>query len=112
MEDDERRFDYEGDETHRAAITGALARVVDPEMALGILDVGLVYRVTVEGSRVQVLMTMTSAACPVVDVIVDDVAQTLERALPGGYAVGVDVCWEPAWTPERMSGKAKRFMGW
>jgi metal-sulfur cluster biosynthetic enzyme len=112
MADGEPQFDYEGDEAHRAAITAALGRVVDPEMALGILDVGLVYRVTVRDSHVHVLMTMTSAACPVADVIVEDVAQTLERALPDGFAVDVDVAWEPAWTPERMSDKAKRFMGW
>ena len=70
------------------------------------------YRVSVRERHAHVLMTMTSAACPVVDVIVDDVARTLERALPQGFAVDVDVCWEPAWTPERMSERAKRFMGW
>ena len=106
------RFDYEGDEATRPVIEAALQRVVDPEMALGILDVGLVYRVAVRDSQVHVLMTMTSAACPVTDVIVEDVTTTLERALPDGFGVEVEVCWEPAWTPDRMSDKAKRFMGW
>ena len=60
-------FTYEGDPSLRERITQALQRVVDPEMALSILDIGLVYHVTEGDGRLHVLMSMTSAACPATD---------------------------------------------
>ena len=81
-------------------------------VAMSILDVGLVYGVKVDEEAVQVEVTMTSAACPVTDVILDDIESQLTRVLPPQLAVHVDLVWEPEWTPERMSDSAKLFMGW
>ena len=108
------RFAYTGPDHLQAVVTQALRQVVDPEVALNILDVGLVYRVDVPASpgAVHVRMTMTSAACPVADVIVDDVQHYLDQALPDRDAPEVEIVWEPAWTPERLSASARRFMGW
>lgn len=105
-------FPFEGPERLRATITEALRRVVDPEMALNILDVGLVYGVTVADGTVHVRLTMTSAACPVTDVIVEEVESELDRALPAELKIGVELVWEPPWSNERMSEAARRFMGW
>jgi metal-sulfur cluster biosynthetic enzyme len=105
-------YTYEGDPALQAPILGALRSVVDPEMALNIVDVGLVYRVTVDAARVHVLMTMTSAACPVADVILEDVQDALDRVLPPQLAVEVELFWDPPWTPERLSPRARAFMGW
>lgn len=105
-------YDYRGDEALRAPIGQALQRVIDPEMALSIVDVGLVYGVDVGAKRVQVRMTMTSAACPLSDVVIDDLKSELGRVLPAGTPIEVELCWEPPWTPERLSPKAKLFMGW
>ena len=93
-------------------IEQALQRVVDPEVALSIVDVGLVYRVTVTAGRLHVLLTMTSAACPVIELIMDEVGAELDPLAPEGMAVDVELVWEPPWTPERMSARAKVFMGW
>ncbi len=109
---DANRFDYVGDEAWREPITAALKKVVDPEVALSILDVGLVYGVTVSADKVHVLMTMTSAACPVADMIVEEVQMELDQILPVDMAIDVELCWEPAWTPARMSESARRFMHW
>lgn len=106
------RFEFEGDEGLRAPITEALRRVVDPEVALSIVDVGLVYRVRVDGEGAHVLMTMTSAACPVTDVIVEDVQNELDRVLPAALPLEVEITFDPPWTPERMSQSARRFMRW
>lgn len=106
------RFDYEGDEALRGPVTQALRRVVDPEVALSIVDVGLIYRVRVTQEGVHVLMTMTSAACPVTDVIVEDVQDELDRVLPAALPLEVEITYEPPWTPERMSESARRFMRW
>jgi metal-sulfur cluster biosynthetic enzyme len=105
-------YAYSGPPALRQPLEDALRRVVDPEMALTIVDVGLVYAVTVDDVLAQVTMTMTSAACPVTDVIVADVETELDRALPPQLKIHVELVWEPAWTPERMSARAKAFMGW
>ena len=105
-------FPYEGPAQLRATIERALHNVVDPEMALSIVDIGLVYGVEVDAQRALVRLTMTSTACPVTDVIVDDVQAELERVLPNGERIEVELVWEPAWTPERLSARAKAFMGW
>jgi metal-sulfur cluster biosynthetic enzyme len=105
-------FPYEGPEELLEPIELALKRVVDPEVAMSIVDVGLVYGVKVDEEAVQVEVTMTSAACPVTDVILDDIESQLTRVLPPQLAVHVDLVWEPEWTPERMSDSAKLFMGW
>jgi metal-sulfur cluster biosynthetic enzyme len=105
-------FPYDGPEELRIPIERALARVVDPEVAMNIVDVGLVYAVRVAEGQVRVLVTMTSAACPVVDVIVDDIWHELSRVVPESVELDVDLVWEPPWTSDRMSDRAKRTMGW
>jgi metal-sulfur cluster biosynthetic enzyme len=105
-------FPYEGPAELCEPIAQALAKVVDPEVALSIVDVGLIYGVAVVEGKVAVRVTMTSAACPVTDVIVGDIENELDRALPPELFIQVEVVWEPQWTPERMSASARRFMGW
>jgi len=105
-------FPYSGPEELRAPIGTALRRVVDPEVAMSIVDVGLVYGVQVDDRRVHVLVTMTSAACPVVDVIVDDIWNELSRVVPESLELDVELVWEPPWMPARMSDRARNVMGW
>lgn len=105
-------FPYEGPAELEAAITAALGRVVDPEVAMSIVDIGLVYGVTVTPERLHLRMTMTSAACPVADVIVGDVEAELDRVVPPASTICVELVWEPPWTPARMSESARRFMQW
>ena len=103
-------FPYCGDAERGQAIAAALGRVVDPEMSLGIVDLGLVYGVDARDGAVRVRLTMTSAACPVTDLIVDEVVDELRAALGDGCEVDVDVVWEPPWSPERMSARARRAL--
>lgn len=105
-------FPYEGPADLLPALVAALERVVDPEVALNIVDVGLVYGATVKDGRLDVNVTMTSAACPVVDVIISDIEDELDAAMPPDLKIHVELVWEPAWTPQRMSESAKLFMGW
>jgi metal-sulfur cluster biosynthetic enzyme len=105
-------FAYDGPAELRQPIVNALTRVVDPEVALSIVDVGLIYGVSVAEGRAHVRMTMTSAACPVTDLILEEVENELARVLPAGCALNLDLCWEPPWTPDMMSARARLFMGW
>ena len=108
----ETRFPYDGPEALLPAVVAALERVVDPEVGLNIVDVGLVYGVRVAEGRMDVEITMTSAACPVIDVIVEDAEEGLDRALPPDLLVHVELVWDPPWTPERMSEAAQARFGW
>lgn len=105
-------YAFQGPEALRDPILAALKRVVDPELSLDVVDVGLVYGVTVDDTGLHVRMTMTSAACPVVDVIIEDVEAQLDRVTPEGLVIAVELVWTPAWTPRRLSASARRFMGW
>ena len=105
-------FPYTGPDSLHEPVESALRRVIDPEVAMTIVDVGLVYGAAVSDDIVNVVMTMTSAACPVADLIVADVEAELDRVLPPHMKIRVDLVWEPAWTADRMSERAKAFMGW
>ncbi|MBI3347363.1 MAG: metal-sulfur cluster assembly factor [Burkholderiales bacterium] len=105
-------FAYTGPEALREPIEQALRRVIDPEIALSIVDVGLIYAVDIVAQRLHLRMTMTSAACPVADVILDDIDTELDRVLPEGMQVELEMVWDPPWTPERLSPEARIFMGW
>ena len=102
-------MDYSGDPALRPAVEAALKRVVDPEMAVDVLELGLVYSVAVTPEAAKVQLTMTSPACPVIEIIVEDTTLELSGAL--GRRVDVEIVWDPPWTPERMSDAARRALG-
>lgn len=108
--DAEEFFTYEGPPELRSKVIASLSQVIDPELAMNIVDLGLVYFVSIHDNEVRAHVTMTSAACPVADIIVEDTRAALHDALPG-HAVEVDLVWEPEWSPERISERARRFMG-
>lgn len=95
-----------------AAATEALRGVVDPEVGVNVVDLGLVYRIAREEGSIAVDLTMTSAACPMGEMIVAEAEAALARALPAGVAPRIALVWDPPWTPERMSEKAKSALGW
>lgn len=89
----------------------ALRAVKDPELGLNIIDIGLVYdvSVTAEGAA-HVTMTLTSPGCPAGAEIMADVRQTMAD-LDGITAVDVELVWEPYWTPEKMDPRVRAFLG-
>ena len=106
------RFRYHGDAARRDAITAALERVIDPEMAIDIVGLGLVHEVASDAAGTRVTLTMTSAACPVSELIVEDIEHELHAALGGAHEVRVTLCWDPPWSPERLSARARQTLGW
>jgi len=95
----------------RAAAVGALREVIDPEVGLNVVDLGLVYGVEVDGAAVHVRLTMTTPACPLGEHITRDAEERL-RGLEGVGEVTVELVWEPAWSPDRMSPEGKAHLGW
>lgn len=96
-------------------VLGKLSLVVDPELGLNIVDLGLIYEVKVlpkkEGERrkVEVTMTFTTPACPLANYLLSEVEAKLGE-LPDSD-IEVKVVFDPPWSPERMSQGAKAKMG-
>ena len=89
----------------------ALRQVKDPALGLNIIDIGLVYDVTVnDAGEVKITMTLTSPGCPSGAEIMQD-AKMVAEELEGVESPTVDLVWEPYWTPERMDPRVKAFMG-
>jgi metal-sulfur cluster biosynthetic enzyme len=105
-------FAFSGPPAWAPRVRDALAEVVDPEMALDIVNLGLVYGVAATPERVDVSLTMTSAACPVTELIVEDVRAVLARTLGPAVDIAVEVVWQPPWSPQRMSPAARAALGW
>jgi metal-sulfur cluster biosynthetic enzyme len=88
----------------------ALRKVKDPELNLNIVDLGLVYEIVVDGSDVQVDMTLTSPGCPAGPQIMGDVERVV-KAMPGVAAVNINLVWQPFWSPEKIEPRVRAYMG-
>lgn len=89
-----------------------LKQVIDPEVGVNIVALGLVYRLEHTANGVEVDLTMTSPACPMGESIAAEVEETLLAHLPPAIPVHVNLVWEPAWTPARMTVQARSALGW
>lgn len=93
-------------------IRQALKRVADPEIGANIVDLGLIYRLDYEDNRLVIDLTMTSPACPMGDLIVDDIHAELARLLPDTVEADVRIVWDPPWHPGLMSPDCRLHLGW
>jgi metal-sulfur cluster biosynthetic enzyme len=90
----------------------ALREVIDPEAGMNIVDLGLVYRIDAAEDRVQVAMTMTTPACPVGPMLVEQVQDAIRAIVSSGCDVAVELVWDPPWSADMMSERAKQHFGW
>lgn len=91
-------------------VTLALRRVKDPELNLNIVDLGLVYEVRVDGTVVDVDMSLTSPGCPSGAEITGDAEQAI-RAMPDVSDVTINLVWTPYWSPERIEPRVRAYLG-
>jgi metal-sulfur cluster biosynthetic enzyme len=92
-------------------VTELLGDVIDPELGVDIVNLGLVYTVRAGADAVVVQMTLTTPGCPLGAYLDDEVGRSLAQ-LPGSPAVSVDLVWDPPWSPDMMTDEAKRMLGW
>ena len=95
-----------------SAVRDALREVEDPEAGMNIVELGLVYGISASPGRVEIEMTMTTPACPVADLLVEQSRAAAEAVVPPGTDVEVRLVWEPIWNPSMMSGIAREHFGW
>lgn len=93
-----------------SALLEALKQVVDPELMVNIVDLGLVYDVNQEESTVNVNMTLTSPACPVGPQIVQQAKMALEQ-LDDVDEAKINLVMTPPWSPDRMTDDARDHLG-
>lgn len=93
------------------SMLGALENVIDPELGIDIVNLGLVYDVDLDDEGVAtVTMTLTSMGCPLGPVIVDQVNTALGE-LPEVKSTNVNIVWNPPWSKDKMSRYAKMALG-
>ncbi len=94
------------------ALRAVLGQVYDPEFGVSVVDMGLIYDVTVDpAGGVVVVMTLTSRYCPAGEVILAGIKAAAE-SVAGVATVDVRLVWEPVWTPDRLSPEARTQLGW
>lgn len=89
----------------------ALKECYDPEIPVNIIDLGLVYGVTIVDDWVGVKMTLTSPGCPASNMISQQVKDRIKK-IPGVGEADVRIVWQPEWNPGMMSAEAKQKLGW
>ena len=93
-------------------VRNALRQVIDPEVGIDIVELGLVYTVDVRDGDVRVAITMTSPTCPLHEYVVANAEAAIRRDVPGLRSARVELVWEPPWRPEMMSDAARSRLGW
>lgn len=96
----------------RERIRAALLEVIDPEIGVNIVDLGLVYDIESKTDGWRIALTMTSPACPMGESILEDVHAAIDASLAMGTSVDIDLVWEPPWDPAMMSEAAREALGW
>ncbi len=93
-------------------VLDSLKQCMDPEIPINIVDMGLIYGVNVsDDNKVGIKMTMTTRGCPLHDTLVSDVKRYVNK-VPGVNGVDIEIVWEPAWTPEKMSEEGKKLINY
>ena len=91
-------------------VTDVLRDVIDPELGLDFVELGLIYDIEIEGSTVRVTYTLTSPGCPIGPQVSEQIEEFLLE-LDGVEEVQPTMTFSPPWTPERMSEDAKFALG-
>jgi metal-sulfur cluster biosynthetic enzyme len=92
-------------------VQDALANVIDPELGLDFVELGLIYNVEIEGEDVFVTFTLTSPGCPIGPQVSEQIEEFVSE-LDGVSSVYPKMTFTPAWTPELMSEEAKFALGY
>lgn len=94
-----------------ADVRDALREVLDPELGVNVVDLGLVYGIEIVDDTARITMTMTTPACPLRDYLQDLVESEVLLRVPGAKRVVVDIVTEPPWSEDLMSDAARAKLG-
>lgn len=92
-------------------ILAALKSVIDPELGINIVDLGLVYAAVRNSNGIDIALTMTTPACPLGEMMSEEVKRVLGDRFPELPDVRVEIVWDPPWSPDLMSEESRRQLG-
>ena len=92
-------------------ILAALKTVIDRELGVNIVDLGLIYRAARTANGIDVELTMTTPACPLGEMMTDEIKLVLRDRFPDLPDVRVEIVWDPPWSPDLMSEESRRQLG-
>jgi metal-sulfur cluster biosynthetic enzyme len=92
-------------------IVAALKAIIDPELGINIVDLGLVYRAARDANGIDVALTMTTPACPLGEMMTEEIKLVLRDRFPGTPDVRVELVWDPPWSPALMNEESRRQLG-
>jgi len=92
-------------------VRDALREVIDPELGLNIVDLGMVYRASATDDAIEIAFTLTTPSCPLGEYMIEQIREVLGRAFPQARDIRVDLVWEPRWTPAQMSESMRQLLG-
>ena len=92
-------------------VTEALSNVIDPELGLDFVELGLIYGIEIDGGNVSVTFTLTTPACPIGPQVSEQIEEFVGD-IEGVEKVSTNMVFTPPWTPERMSEDAKFALGY
>jgi metal-sulfur cluster biosynthetic enzyme len=92
-------------------ILATLKSVIDPELGINIVDLGLVYAAVRTATGINIELTMTTPACPLGEMMSEEIKLVLRDRFPDLPDVRVDIVWDPPWSPDLMSEESRRQLG-
>ena len=96
---------------HEEDVQEALSNVIDPELGLDFVELGLVYDIEIDGGTVGITVTLTTPACPIGPQVTEQMKEFVGE-VPGVEEVTANMVFSPPWTPDRMSEDAKFALGY
>ncbi|MCB8821488.1 metal-sulfur cluster assembly factor [Microvirga rosea] len=93
-----------------ADILDCLVEVMDPEIGLSVVDLGLVYRAERGDDGIDVALTLTTRACPLGEMIVEDARERLAHRFQDVPRISVALVWDPPWNPDLVTGRGRELL--
>ncbi|NQU97939.1 metal-sulfur cluster assembly factor [Candidatus Woesearchaeota archaeon] len=94
----------------KEGVMKALKKVLDPEIGINIVDLGLIYEVRINSGLVEIDMTLTSPGCPIAPQLMSEAEKNVNK-LKGVKKTTVEFVFDPPWKPDKMSAEARKELG-
>ena len=95
----------------KKTIKNKLKQVLDPELGISIVDLGLIYEIKIEKEKVKIVMTLTTIGCPLFSLIEEEIKNRLKELGLKEEEIKLELTFYPPWTLERMSKEARAMLG-
>jgi len=95
----------------KEAVKKQLEKVIDPELGISIVDLGLIYQIKVTEKEVYIKMTLTTIGCPLFTLIEEEIKNKISQLGIDKEKIKVELTFDPPWSMERLSPAAKAILG-